>query len=186
MCGPTMHQAGYHHANMLAQQLRNDITNQQTEMLAMVQSLILVPDQTEYQTKLSMQPAENAVINTVHQQMIEILQAMQATQIANNANSGGSNGVNNGGNNTNGGGNNGENNGDNNGDNNIPCCRHNRITPDDASFNCQDKSNYCHMHRASNHNSGDCNRQAPGHKNTATFTNRMGGLNAFCLPVNAE
>ena len=34
--GPTMQQAGYHHANMLASQLRVDLGNQQTEMMAMV------------------------------------------------------------------------------------------------------------------------------------------------------
>ena len=38
-----MQQAGYHHAKMLAQQLRTDLTNQQTEMLAMMQNL--VPEQ---------------------------------------------------------------------------------------------------------------------------------------------
>ena len=51
-CVPMMQQAGYHYANMLAQQLHNDITNQQAEMLAIVQSLILVPDQGEHQPDL--------------------------------------------------------------------------------------------------------------------------------------
>ena len=50
-------------------------------MLAMVQTLIPVPDQAEYQSKLIVQQAANAEINTVQQQMIDILQAMQATQI---------------------------------------------------------------------------------------------------------
>ena len=35
--GPTMQQAGYHHANMLAQRLRETIDTQDTEMLAMPQ-----------------------------------------------------------------------------------------------------------------------------------------------------
>ena len=71
--GPTMHQVIYHHANMLAQQLRTNITNQQTEMLAMVQTLIPVPEPADYQPKLFVQPTVNAVINTVQQQILEIL-----------------------------------------------------------------------------------------------------------------
>ena len=74
-----MHQAGYHHANMLAQQMRTDLTNQQTEMLVMVQTLLPVPEQSNYQPKLVVQPAANTAINTVQQQMLKILQAMQAT-----------------------------------------------------------------------------------------------------------
>ena len=38
--GPTMQQASYHHANMLASQLRVDIGNQQTKMLSMVHQLV--------------------------------------------------------------------------------------------------------------------------------------------------
>ena len=63
----TMHQAGYHHTNMLAQQLRNDIKNQKTEMLSIVHNLIPVPDQAEYQPELIVQPEANAAINTVQQ-----------------------------------------------------------------------------------------------------------------------
>ena len=37
--GPTMQQAGYHHANMLANNLRTDLQVQGTEMLAIVQEL---------------------------------------------------------------------------------------------------------------------------------------------------
>ena len=38
--GPTMQQAGFHHANMFASQLRVYLRNQQAEMLAMVQTLV--------------------------------------------------------------------------------------------------------------------------------------------------
>ena len=117
--------------------------------------------------------------------MLEILQVMQATKIT-NANSGDNNGGNHGGNNANGGSNNEGSNGGNNGDNNNPRHQRNKRTPDDATFECQDKSKYCHTHGVSNHNSSDCNRRAPGHKNAATFANRMGGSNAFCIPGNAE
>ena len=35
--GPTMQQSGYHHANMLANQLRTDLQVQGTETLAIIQ-----------------------------------------------------------------------------------------------------------------------------------------------------
>ena len=63
--GPTMHQAGYHHANMLTEQLRTDLINQQMEMLAMVQMLLPVPEQINYQPELVVQPSKNAAINKI-------------------------------------------------------------------------------------------------------------------------
>ena len=74
----------------------------------MIQTLIPVPEQADYQPELVVQPAANAAINTVQQKMMEILQAMQATQIA-NANNSGNNGGDHGGNYTNGGSNNEDN-----------------------------------------------------------------------------
>ena len=156
--GPTMQQAGFHHANMLASQLRVDLGNQQTEMLAMVQDLVAdVQEQDPVQAPIQ-QPAANAAIATVQEQMLQILQDMRAAQQnANNAGQG----------NQNGGGR----------------ARVNRRTPDNASFNRRDTSQYCHTHGASNHTSRDCNKKAPGHRNTATLANRMGGSNAFCQPA---
>ena len=43
--GPTMQQAGYHHTNMLADQLRADLQIQGTEMLALVQSMVIDDNQ---------------------------------------------------------------------------------------------------------------------------------------------
>ena len=37
--GPTMKQAGYHHANHLATEMRNELRNNQMEMMALVQSM---------------------------------------------------------------------------------------------------------------------------------------------------
>ena len=34
---------------------------------------------------------------------------------------------------------------------------------------------YCHTHGACNHDSPDCRSKAEGHKDEATFQNRMGG-----------
>ena len=51
--GPTMQPAGYHHANMLAQQLRDDLTNQQTEMLAMMQNLMVPKNRSTTRSECS-------------------------------------------------------------------------------------------------------------------------------------
>ena len=166
--GPTMQQAGYHHANMLASQLRVDLNNQQTEMLAMVQNLVIQDETPAQESRVEEQHAQHAanatIESNVQMQMLQILQAMQAAQANGNGNQY------NGSGNQNGGG-------------RPP--RANKRTPDNASFTRLDKSKYCHTHGACNHASSECNRKAPGHRNTATLTNRMGGSNAFCQPVVA-
>jgi hypothetical protein len=132
-------------------------------MLAMVQSMVQVALRQEEEPHIEV---ANAAVSSVQQQMLEILQAMQAAQIAQSAPTGGQTA--------------------NNSAESNPRRRRNRRTPDDAAFDRQDKSKYCHTHGMSNHTSADCNRRAPGHKTAATFTNRMGGSNAFCTPVNNE
>ena len=170
--GPTMLQAGYHHANMLAQQMRDDMTNQQTEMLAMMQTLVAPEQEPPSESEVAPQPAANAVVNDIQLQMLQILQAIQAAQQNGPNNQTGRSGGNNNRQTTNNGGNNGDGNGGRR--------RRNRRTPDDASFARQDTSHYCHTHGACNHDSNACNSRAPGHHNEATLANRMGGSNAFC------
>ena len=156
-----MQQAGYHHANMLAQQLQVNLDNQQREMLAMVQSMVPDAQEPPLDNQHVEQQAANAVVTSVQQQMLEILQAMQATQNVNTGNNTGNA-------NNNGGG--GE----------QTRRRRNRRTPDNVTFTRQDTTHYCHTHGGCNHSSTDCNRRAPGHRSNATFANRMGGSNAFC------
>ena len=164
--GPTMQQAGYHHANMLASQLRVDLNNQQTEMLAMVQNMVIQeppPAQESLAEEAPVQEAANATIGgNVQLQMLQILQAMQATQATGNQQ----------------GQQQSQRQGQQGGNGNRN--RTNRRTPDDASFNRVDKSKYCHTHGACNHRSSACNKKAPGHKDNATLPHRMGGSNAFC------
>ena len=163
--GPTMQQAGYNHANMLASQLRVDLGNQQTEMMAMVQTLV-EDTQAENSSPPTMveQPAVNATMTTAQEQMLQILREMRDAQIATNSSQGNSSQG-------------------NSSQSNWPrdrSTRVNRRTPDNANFNRVDKSKYCHTHGACNHNSGECNRKAQGHRNAATLANRLGGSNAFC------
>ena len=39
---------------------------------------------------------------------------------------------------------------------------------------------YCWTHGAGNHKSADCRNKKQGHKDNATFTNRMEGSTAYC------
>ena len=160
-----MQQTGYRHANMLAQQLQTNLDNQQSEMLAMVQSMVPVAQESAAEQHNVEQQVANAAVTSVQQQMFEILQATQVTQNATATNNGGNT------NNNNGGGENSRR-------------QLNRRTPDNVTFARQDTSKYCHTHGGCNHYSSECNRRAPGHKTNATFTDRMGGSNAFCTSAN--
>ena len=45
---------------------------------------------------------------------------------------------------------------------------------------CSNIRFYCWSHGACNHLGANCHNPKPGHKNDATFKNRMGGSNYFC------
>ena len=55
-----------------------------------------------------------------------------------------------------------------------------RKTTDNSSFRCRNNNKYCWTHSGSGHESNTCRAKAPGHQDTVTFKNRMGGLNAYC------
>ena len=161
-----MQQAGYHHANMLADKLRADLQMPGNEMLAMVQgfveSNINQPPEEELPQPA---PAANAVINdSIQLEMLRLLRDMSSQNNAYPGRGG-------------------------RGGRHVHTGRGTRgrrtgtRTPDNASFNRRVKTNYCHSHGACNHDSRDCTTPAPGHQNTATLDNRMGGSNAFCQPV---
>jgi len=71
--GPTMQQAGYHHANMLAAQLRADLQVQGSEMLAMVQEMS-IDDNPPTDSRSPPEPAANASVgDTVQVEMLRLL-----------------------------------------------------------------------------------------------------------------
>ena len=169
--GPTMQQAGYHHANMLASQLQKDLDARSTEMMSMMQEVLAnTSGHNKIQSEItppSISPANhqaNAVQNdTVQMEMLRLLQQMQQTmqQLANNQKT-------------------------NNTSNNTRTTKTKKQaekTPDNATFFRRVTNKYCWTHGAWNHNSDKCQHKAPGHQYTATFANRMGGSNAFCQPT---
>ena len=158
-----MQQAGYHHANMLAAQLRLDMDNRNNEMLAMVQTQLMVSED-------SPDPApENPSANIVSQdsvqlEMLKLLRAIQQDLRTPRTHTSSQNQT-------------------------HPAqsgtTRRNKPkkTPDDASFPRRTTDKYCWTHGGSNHSSADCSRQAEGHKADATCAARKGGSNDFCPAI---
>ena len=56
-------------------------------------------------------------------------------------------------------------------------------TPGKRSYTTRDNtSEYCHTHGACAHPGKFCKRKQPGHKDEATFVDKMGGSTSFCQP----
>jgi len=156
--GPTMAQAGFHHANMLAKQLNTSIEQQissrDSELLALLQNIpglsSASTDSTSSEEESPQQHQANATsTNTVQLEILKLLKELskdiKQTKAA------------------------------------VPKRRVPRKTPDNKhSPPRQDISKYCWTHGAGNHTSKECNRRAPGHKAEATLSNKMGGSTAYC------
>ena len=163
--GPTMQQAGYHHANLLAQQLKTDLERRDTELFSIIQS---VAESTS--SPPSIAPSEVSTITPTHQhvnatatdpvqfEMLKILQQMQQSMMTNAQFQ----------------------HTQNTQDLTSQTRRPPRKTPDKASYPRKKTDIYCWTHGGSSHTSAQCNRKAPGHQDAATFENRMGGSNAYC------
>ena len=155
--GPTMKQAGYHHANHLAAEIREELRESQMQMLALARNTTYLEDDelnVHQEAQPSSQNNANAIMqNNIQYQTAELLQSLQkdlkllTEQLKGNQN---------------------------------PNKRPNRKTPDNPTFTRTETSKYCWTHGACNHNSNECSRQATGHKKEATKTNKLGGSAAFC------
>ena len=55
-----------------------------------------------------------------------------------------------------------------------------RKTTDNPRFTRSKTDMYCWTHGGCAHAGATCNDKAPGHKNNATFENKMEGSKAFC------
>ena len=165
--GPTMQQAGYHHANMLAEQLKTDMERCDQELFSVIQLVVDTTASTASPPSLapseisSITPSQyqaNAVqADPVQVEMLKILQQMQQSmwtqaQVSQQTSS----------------------------NTTRQNRRTPRKTPDGASYPRRQTDTYCWTHGGSNHSSQACQRKAPGHQDEATFENRMGGSNAYC------
>ena len=167
--GPTMQQAGYHHANALAKQVTKNINNQLQErdnnMLAMLQTLPPIAESRANETSDStLTYTANSVTTTDTQ--LAILQLLRDIQMDLKQSK-----------------------------SNPKDQRQNRSsqyknsrqkgpgrkTPDDRTEPPRaDKSKYCWTHGACNHNGKYCTCPELGQKVKATFSNKLGGSCAYC------
>ena len=165
--GPTMQQAGYHHANHLASQLREDINKRDSELLTVIQSALetasVAPSvlSSEVSTIATpMQQQVNAVqSDPVQLEILKLLQQMQQSMMTTAPQN---------------------NNNTNTEQRRGRGRRQTGKTPDNASFNRNVTDKYCWTHGACGHTSEQCRAKASGHQDTATLENRLGGSNAFC------
>ena len=167
-----MQQAGYHHANMLADQLRINLQVQGTEMLVIVQELADANANTPH---VAIQSPPAPAANTVIQDTIKVEMLRLLRDIANqNGNNGGRGGRGGRGNYAGRGRYGGR--GTANGSRNLR-------SPDNARFLCQMIFLYCHIHRACNHISADSTSKVPGHEDFAMMINCTGGSNVIYQPI---
>lgn len=176
--GPSMLQAGFAHANHLAQEMRTEINHSNMEIINMLkiagsqtqdeatvgtQATSSISDVTDQANSIT--ASENSQLLTTIVQLQKQMAAMQS-QLA-NQNRNNKNDSNSGGGNGDGGGGNKRK-------------RFFKKTPDSPPFTRGKTDVYCWTHGACNHSSADCTRRARGHVETATFQDKQGGSLAFC------
>ena len=162
-----MQQANFHHVNMLADRPCEDLRQQGTQMLVMVQASAITdhkPPIVDVQPPL--QPTANTVLQNSVQ--IEILRLLREISTECRGGQGGK----------------GRGSGDNNGlDHGYGLdygeSNRNSRTPDNTNVAPCITNSYCWTHRVCNHASVECTRKAPAHKDDAARDSCMGGSNAF-------
>ena len=169
--GPTMAQAGFHQINMIANDIRDKFTLTRAELANLICSL----DDNEATsvatpTVTSTTPSEaashnfstldNASANSMNEnstqfEMLKLLRTMQAEMIKLNTTNSGPN-------------------------TSFKPKKKKSKTPDNPTFTRRITNLYCWTHGGCAHAGNTCNDKAPGHKNEATFDNKMEGSKAFC------
>ena len=162
-----MQQAGYHHANHLAQQLSDDMQHRDNDIMPILHTAMdsnsvtpLLAD-SDLSTPTPLQHQANATqADTTQLEILKLLQRIKIDmstnaqpQPPNNANTR---------------------------NNMARTQRSPQKTPDNASLPGKKTEKYCWTHGSSGHTSITCRAKAPGHQDNATFENCMGGLNTYC------
>ena len=151
--GPTMQQAGFHHVNMLADQLQTDLQLQGTQMLVVK----LRQQSTNWRCSSTRTCSEyiGLRVRPIRNAPSLARNFKGPSRRINDRNSSGGRGERDGGR------------------------SHIRKTPDNASFVCKMIDLYFWTQGSCNHLSKDCLLKANGYKDNATKTNHMWGSNAF-------
>ena len=175
-----MQQSGYHNSNSLASQLPGELQIIYTDILSIVQTIrentieTDAPSLANTSTSGTSTITESLKIATQHSAQLEILKLLwdlKSEVWGNNTELSSDSGCQSAG---------GHGNLNENGGRGGRGIRRNRKTPDNASFPRPQIDKYCWTHGACNHKSEDYNRQAPGHKLSATFEDKQEGSKAHC------
>ena len=156
--GPTMQQAGYHHANALAQEIRQELQAQlearDSKMYAVLQQIPGLTDTSSSSEDSYEEPQEAVNSLTAGSIQLEILKLLRDIKSDLKTEKE---------------------------DKQPTRPRRNRKTPDNQTRPARSLvSKYCWTHGACDHEGKECNRRAPGHKVEATKENKMGGSKAYC------
>jgi len=156
--GPTMQQAGYHHANVLAQeigqQLQAQLEARDSKMYAVLQQIPGLTDTSSSSEDSYEEPQEAVNSLTASSIQLEILKLLRDIKSDLKTEKE---------------------------DKQPTRPRRNRKTPDNQTRPARSLvSKYCWTHGACDHEGKECNRRAPGHKVEATKENKMGGSKAYC------
>ena len=157
--GPTMQQAGFHHANAIAgeigNQLQSHLEDNNSKMLSVLQQipgLSETSSSSEESQEEYAQTANSVVTDNVQVEILKLLREIQLDLKPNKR------------------------------DKSTRPMRPGRYhkTPDDATRPREVTAKYCWTHGACDHEGKDCFRRALGHKEEATKENKMGGSKAYC------
>ena len=158
--GPTMQQAGFHHANAIAgelgSQLQTHLEDNNSKLLSVLQQipgLVETSSSSEESLEEHQQAANSIATNNVQLEILKLLREIRLDLKQ-----------------------------DKKEEPTRPVRpRRNRKAPDDKTFPPRsDTSKYCWTHGACNHDGNSCERRAPGHKVDATKENKMEGSKAYC------
>ena len=151
--GPTMAQAGYQHANHLADEIRSEIRENQHQMVSIMKTFSTQDYENEGQENDNIHTANAVTQLSVQQETLKALMDLQRQlQSLTNEVKGSS----------------------------KPSKNRFKKTPDDPPYKRDNTEHYCWTHGACNHHSNACSRRAEGHKADATKDTKMGGSKAFC------
>jgi len=166
--GPTMQQAGFHQANSLAQKISTDIQQQLNDrdnhMMAMLQSIPGLTESSSDADSSSQEPTEYEVANVSQQNnqvQLEILRLLKEirTDLQKKPSRRGATPAS---------------------PQTRTCPKMERKCPDNGGKLRRNITKYCWTHGAGGHTGQECPNRAPGHKETATFQNKMDGSKARC------
>jgi hypothetical protein len=150
-----MAQSGYMHANHLASEIRNELRENNSQMLSLMQSFNGTNVEYEPEEIVEHQSltANSATQASVQAETLKVLVEMQQQlqNLSKDVRTGNGKGR------------------------NLP-----KKTPDNPPYSRTVTDKYCWTHGGCNHNSNQCTRRALGHKNEATRDNKLDGSKAFC------